>query len=508
MTAALASSKSKKNHAGDAFAIGIVFMLAVNILQRAVGFVRGIGFAHFLSDSQLGQWALMNSFLVIAVPFAVLGLPGSFGKFVEYYRTRRQFASYFRAVASVSALGGILVCASVLLTPNAFGYYVLGGQRSNSVVSWCVVALGCTIVFSFTNELVAAFRQVKTVSQMQFALSSTFSVVGVGAVTVFQEWWVLLPSYAVANCVALLPGVLVLYRQHRAEFQLSKEELPAGSVWARIVPYAVLLWGVNLLSNLFEVGDRYMLLHLIDGGGLTGKSLVGQYHCARILPNLLTSIALMLGGVLLPYLSADWEAGRHERIAQRTKQMLQVVCIVSMAVSVGCIVISPLLFGMLLDGRYDLAQSVLAITLMQATWVSLFLVAEPFMLCSEKGKNLIGILAVALCVNLVLNWGFIQVLGLQGAAIATAVSNLLALLLLLQQLGRFGCKVGIGTLILCLLPVSLGLGVNVSAMVLVLIVFAMGRTDWLLTDDDRSNIDEVVMPRLAKLGLKIKSIWP
>ncbi len=65
---------------GDSLLAGVAFMLVLNVVQRGVGFVRGLLFCRFLADDALGQFSLANSFLVLAAPLVVLGLPGSFGR--------------------------------------------------------------------------------------------------------------------------------------------------------------------------------------------------------------------------------------------------------------------------------------------------------------------------------------------------------------------------------------------------------------------------------------------
>ncbi len=45
--------------------MGLSVMLVANVLQRVIGLLRNLGFCHFLSDADLGQWSLANSFFVI-----------------------------------------------------------------------------------------------------------------------------------------------------------------------------------------------------------------------------------------------------------------------------------------------------------------------------------------------------------------------------------------------------------------------------------------------------------
>lgn len=508
MSSSAASPCEARRNVGDSLAIGIFLMLMVNVVQRCVGLIRGLGFAHFLSDVELGQWALASSFFIIAVPLSVLGLPGSFGKFVEYYRARERFAEYFRRVTMVSACGLGVACAVILVMPEAFGWMILGETTSFGIILWCVVALVCAVTFSFVSELAAAFRQVQSVSHMQFVQSFAFAIVGLVLVSIYRSWWVLLPSFAIAHCIALVPGCWKLRHSHSAEFLPRTSGEPAPGIWRRIAPYAAALWLVNLLSNMFELSDRYMLLHLVSSNELIGQAAVGQYHCARILPNLLTSLSLMLGGVLLPYLSADWEAGRREMIAARIRRIVQSVCIGFLALSIAAMVTAPLLFQFVFEGRYALAQSVLPLALLQATWVGLFLVAEPYLLCAEKGRQLAAVLLVGLAVNLGFNWFFIQWFGLHGTIAATATANFLALMLLFWQLGRSGCGMGMGTTLLVVAPLSLVAGPSAATVALVVIVLIAGRTDWILDSEDRQHIDLAVLPKLNRLGIRLETLWP
>ncbi len=515
MSSSAAATTTSTNHAGDSFAIGVLVMLIVSVLQRCVGLVRGLGFARFLTDVELGQWALASSFYVIAVPVAVLGLPGSFGKFVEVYRSRGRLACYFRRVIVASSIGLIVTCATIIVAQKPLSWLVLGEPTSPAVMCWIAITLFFVASYSCVSELVAAFRQVQTVSHMQFTQSVTFAVVGLALVAACHSWWVLLPSFALAHAVGLLPGCWTLYRCHRHEFGFhqtsdsAQESQPStDSIWMRILPYAASLWTINLLSNLFEMGDRYMLLHLISPDQDVAQATVGQYHCARLLPNLLTSLALMLGGILLPYLSADWEQGNRQQIASRIRQMVQSVCIGFLALSVGAMLIAPLMFDVVFDGKYQLAESVLPLALMQATLVSLFLVSEPYMLCAEKGRQLAMLLVAALGLNLCLNAWWIASWGLSGAVLATSTANFMALMMLFWYMNRAGCRLGWGTICLTIAPLSIAAGPIAATATLALVVAVAGRTDWILSAEDRLQIDRALLPKLQRLGLSPDTLWP
>ncbi len=432
-TVSIEPQEQPTRHAGDTFASGVLIMLSINAIQRIVGLLRGIGFCQFMSEDQLGQWALVNSFFVIAVPLALLGLPGSFSRFVEHYRHRGQLGDFLRSVLSVSALGVLACIGWMACFPASFSWLVFEQPPHLETLMWCGLSFGCLIGFSIVHEIVGSLRHIRVVAIMQFLQSVGFAMIGLPWLAMTGSWLVLLPSFAAACLIAVLPGLWVIISFHATEL------VPGGvmdhrRMWSRVLPFAASLWLINLLANLFEVSDRYMLLHLNAAGADVGLSLVGQYHCGRLLPNLLTSVAMMLSGVLLPYLAADWEAGKTEAIAARLRQMLYCASIGFMGLSVAALLVAPFLFRFGFAGRYAAAEFILPLALVQAIWAGLFLIAQSYLLCAERGRRLAVLLAIGVGCNLILNWFAIQSFGLMGAvgadghrhvgsALAAAVAN-------------------------------------------------------------------------------------
>ncbi|GAB5403567.1 MAG: lipopolysaccharide biosynthesis protein [Aureliella sp.] len=500
------SSGTRSKAAGDYFLTGVLVMLCVNVVQRVVGLVRNFGFCRFLSEEQLGSWALANSFFVIIVPVALLGLTGGFGRFIEHYRRKGQLGDYLLSMLAVSSLGVVATCLAIGLASGPFEWLVFSGSQPASVVPWCIVTLLCLIVFSVVYEVVGGLRQVRVMSAMQFLQSTLFAVVGLPLIAKFGSWTVLLPSYSVACCVACLPGAWVLLKSFRQELAPSGH-LVQSQMWKRILPYAGALWLLNLFGNLFEVTDRYMLLHM-SGAAEIGQAVVGEYHCGRIIPNLLVSVALMLSGVLLPFVSQDWEAGNKDGVTTRLRQMLVSISAVFTVLGIAALTVAPYFFHVAFGDRYSLALGVLPVALAHATWVGLFLVIQNYLLCIEKTRVLLVLSGMGLVVNIGLNALLITSFGLMGAVVATSLSSLLALLLLGQLVRRLGCDLGASSFLVMLLPICLVGGPVLASAVVLAIVFVVGHTNWILSEKDRSDIDEAILPKLQKFGLRLDSIWP
>jgi polysaccharide transporter, PST family len=143
----------------DSLAWGLIAMLISNILQRGVGLARGIGFCHFLSDQQLGMWSLAQTFFLIAAPLAVLGMPGSFARFVEYYQRRGELLRYIQGVVLVSSVGVAILALAMLVWPEVSTSLIFGASQSWSTLLVLVLSLACVILLNTLSELaIGLFR--------------------------------------------------------------------------------------------------------------------------------------------------------------------------------------------------------------------------------------------------------------------------------------------------------------------------------------------------------------
>ena len=496
---------SEQRSLGDALATGVVAMLAINIVQRLVGLGRNLGFSMLLPQDELGLWSMANSFFVLAPPLIVLGLPGSFGKFVEAYRQSGGLAHYLYRVALVCVATLITVSVVMLVQPQHTSWLLYGQPQPFEVVCWTVVTLLALTVHNVIYDVVLSLRQVRLASMMQFVHSVSFCGMGLLGIYLFKTWAVLLPSFALAYLLAMIPGLLGLSVLKVDVARINRVK-PVG-MWRRILPFAMTLWITNLLTNTFELSDRYMLLHLSCVDIQAAQANVGQFYCGRIMPNLLLSLAMMFSGIILPYLSLDWERRRYEQIRQLLNRVMVVLCFVLTGLGVGALAAAPMLFDWVLGGRYAPAASVLSLGLMQAIWSGLTMVGSAYLFCAEKGRQSALMLAVALILNVGLNWLFIQSMGLYGAALATAIANAWLLWMMLWRLEAEGCKILGSTKILCCLPLLLLAGATSAAVGFVLLVIICGRTNWILSELDRRQIDNWNVPRLNRLGLPLETVW-
>ncbi len=492
------TAPKKRELVSDSIATGLIFALLLTVGQRAIGFVRGILFCHFMTDQELGQWSMVWSYLMLMAPLAVLGLPGCFGKYSEYYRQRGQLKSFIGRIAIISFVTTSLLAFTVFLMPEKFSWILFRDANNAQLVRWIAVGLLFVGASNFLSTLMESLRQVKVVTTMRFITGVSFAIVGVILLATFQaKSSAATVGFAIACLLGTLPAFWVLWNG-RDSINNEGDALTHGSMWKRIAPFAAWLWVSNMATNLFEVSDRYMLIHWSAGTAVDAQASVGQYHSGRVVPLLLVGVAAMLAGVLLPYLSESWEKGRKELAARQLNWAIKLAAIVFTLGSVVLLLLSPILFEWILEGRYNDGLAVLPLTLVYCIWFGIHTIGQDYLWVAEKGKWATFATGLGLLVNLGLNMLLIPIFGLLGAVLATAAGNLLIVILLFTLNHRLGCKTDIGIWLCAAIPLILLLSKPLAIAAGVCLLAVCAGTNLFFNQSERLEILEMAKKRLGR----------
>ena len=482
----------------DSIATGLIFALVLTVGQRLVGFGRGILFCQFMTDQELGQWSMVWSYLMLLAPLAVLGLPGCFGKYSEYYRQRGQLKSFLGRIAIISFVMTGMLATAVFLNPEKFCWILFRDTQHVQLVRWIAVALLFVGASNFLATLMESLRQVRVVTMMRFITGISFAVVGVVFLTCFEaKSSAATIAFAIACLLGSIPAFWVLWTG-RDTINNDGDSLSHSSMWKRIVPFAAWLWVSNLATNLFEVSDRYMLIHWSSGTAEVAQASVGQYHSGRVVPLLLVGVATMLAGVLLPYISESWEKGRKDLARKQLNWAIKLASICFTLGSVVLMLLAPILFDWILEGRYNDGLAVLPMTLVYCIWFGLHTLGQDYLWVAEKGKWATFATALGLVANLGLNMLLIPILGLHGAVMATAAGNLLIVVLMFCLNHRLGCKTDAGIWLCAFVPLILLLSKPLAIVAGIALLVICIATNLFFSRAERLEIYGMVKSRLER----------
>lgn len=447
----------------DTLAGGIALLLALTVAQRLIGFVRSVLFCRWLDADQLGQWDLAYGFLMLAAPLAVLGLPGSLGRYVEHYRRRGRMKWFLGRVSCGTLLAAAAAVALVALGRDGFSTMLFSRADQADFVSLLAVVLAAWIVHTLLMAIFNALRMTRAVSALQFCHSLGFALVGVALLALLDAnatsvvW-----SFAAASALSSLLGIVWLAACWRslpddAQPEPSLEGMPAPRhvIWRQVVPFALWVWITNALANLFGLADRWMMIQFSGLCEADALAQLGQYHSARVVPLLFLGVAEMVAGQITPHLAHDWEAGRRDDVSRRLNLILKLFALCLFAAGAVLLVAAPLLFGWVLAGKYTAGMNLLPWTLMYCTWGSLAVLATNYLWCAERARLASLALAVGLLVNLALAAWLLPRFALLGAVWGTSAANLVMLAAIYGAAWYCGMRFDLGVCISALAPLTL-----------------------------------------------------
>lgn len=474
----------------DSLVHSVMLWLALMGVQRMVGFVRAVLFCRWLDVEQLGLWDMAFNFLMFASPLAVLSLPGAFGRYAEYYRLCGQLRPFLRRTSAVCVLLASASLILIVLNQSWFSELIFGSTRRTELILLVAAGLMMVVAYNYFVSLLTALRKVRLAATMEFVFGLTFAVLGI---TLLLTWRCNAGSVVIAYGGSALISIAAVSKWIIAAWKASPENiepLPRQAMWSKLIPFTAWILAINLLTNLFSIVDRYMIIHFASGSDEETLALVGQYHSSRVVPLLFVSIASMMAAVLLPHLSHDWESGRRDLVARRLNLFLKLQAYALMAASGAVLFIAPWLFEVAFQGKFPGGIAVLPWTLIYCIWFGLALVAQQYLWCAERA-GLVGLaIGIGLAANIALNLMLLPRLGLLGAVLAAAAANFIALILILVFMRLAGFHVHKGLWIILSVSPAICLGPWVTIGVVSVITLEAIRSDYLLSSDEKDQVLE------------------
>jgi polysaccharide transporter, PST family len=487
---------------------GVLILFALTIVQRIVGFVRGVWFCRSLDADQLGQWDLAFSFMMLAAPLAVLGLPGSFGRYAETYRGQGLLRMFLRRTGWATLIPSVAFCVAMAAAAPWVSQLVFDSREQTSLVLAMAAALGGFIAFNYLTSLFVALRSTRIVSLMQF--SNTLLFAGAGFLLLDGRGARAEMAVAAFGLACFISAAVALVWMVRLWRELPKDE-PFHSqhaMWSRLMPFAFWVWVINWVSNSFEIADRYMIVHFSGRTHEEALSLVGEYHSARVIPALILGLAELLGALATPHLVRDWEAGRRDVVDARLRMILKTFVLAFVGGSVLLLFASPLFFHFALGDKFGVGRDLFPWALACSLWTGIAVISHNWLWCAERSRLVTIGMAIGLAANVGLNLVLLPRYGLGGVVIAASVGKLTMMTIDLGLCRAFGMKFDRGLFIAGLLPGLLILGAWPAAAATLIVASGFIRPLSLFDAAERRQLAEAYRGAVARLRSLVDSRRP
>ncbi len=259
-------------------------------------------------------------------------------------------------------------------------------------------------------------------------------------------------------------------------FSLNKNISKA--LWRKIQPVAL-----SVIFNAFYLyGDRVLLPLFAP------VEQVAYYGAAYRILDIITQVAALMMGLMLPLIAYSWSRGQHQDFNQRSQWAFEMVMILVIPMLAGVLVLAKPIMNLLGGADFIPASGVLQVLILSIFGIGLGMIFGHINLAIGRQKQAMWVYASAAVLAVTAYLFFIPRYGMYGAAFVTVISEFYVGLLLLflayrysHSLPRFfslfkiilaGAVMGLS---IYLLPtLQLGWSITVGALIYGILILVMG----------------------------------
>ncbi len=418
---------------GAVLARGASTALVIRAAGMGIAFLVQIALARLLGVTEYGIYVYALSWIMLAAMPASLGFELSSLRFVAQYRRREQWG----------LLRGFLAQRMRMILLWSIFLAILGGAIVYLVRP--ILAPGLTVVFWLACCLIpvlvqiqigsSALKAFQLIARSQLPVDIVRPLLMVVLVAAFQFTTSGSPTAIVAMSATIIASMITLGMIEASLRTVVKAQIPQLASKTEFPSWLAVSIPLFVLSGLFLLLSQTDILMI---GALLDTTQAGIYSVASRIAGLMLIGVVVVNTVAAPMIAGYYAGNEKSRLAR----ILRVAAWakLGLAISIGVMLV---LFGSWLLGLFSQEFRIAFPALLILTaghLISGFTgVASAVMTMTGSHLPAMRIAASAALLNAVLNWGMIPVLGIVGAAIATAVStSLWNLVLLWFVIRRYG----------------------------------------------------------------------
>jgi len=378
------------------------------VLRMGVGLLVGVWVARYLGPEQFGLFSFASAFVGMFGAVAGLGLQSIVVR--DIVRNPACKEETLGTAAVLQLAGGLLAYGCVMGA-------ILWLRPEDTIAKLLVAILGSIMLFKFSDVALYWFEsQVlsKYIVWAQNACFLIFAAIKVGLIVSNSP----LVAFAWATAAeALLVAVLILVmlglrgpNLQQLRFSLQRAKTLLADSWP------LLLSGVAIA--LYMKIDQIML------GQLLGDDAVGIYSAAVRISEVWYFIPTVVTASLLPSL-VNLKKINDEMYIQQLQKLCTFLTWLAIAVAFSMTFLANRVVILLFGPAYLEAGSILSIHIWTSVFVFLGISAGIFFTINNLGKKFLHRTILGCALNIILNILLIPLYGVNGAAIATLLSQFL-----------------------------------------------------------------------------------
>ena len=407
---------------GDTLLKSMVFLGAITLIQKSLGFFRSVFVCRALAPEEMGTWSMIFTLIETALPLFILSIPACFGRYFETFANKGQLHAFvrqsFAMVLSVFAICSI----GVILFQSTIAKYVFGSPELTNYVIMALIAVIPFGLFGVGCQMLTALRVSRLSTVGNFIYGFLFTTI---AVTLLWVW----NASAISMFIAFLTAHLLALAWVGKKLFQTLNSLPKDttslkfiSTWKMLTPIIFVFWISDFLTNFFFSVDRFMLINLTSDSAMPVLAQIGNYESAHVIPYLFATVTALAARTLLPYLSRDWESKDFDNVHFQVNLSIKIAVLILVTGGLCFLPASNLIFETLFQGKYTAGESIVSYVLFFYVGNAICYLLMNYFWCRQKGGVATVAMLLSLIVNIAANSFLISSMGIAGAAIGTVIA--------------------------------------------------------------------------------------
>lgn len=386
------------------YAANTSWMMAEQMLRIIAGLLVGIWVARYLGPQQFGLFSYVLAFTAIFGGIAKLGLGGILVRELVNHPEKRDTylgtAFWLKVIGAFIVIG--LMAAIVPFTSN----------DANTNLFIFIIAAGLVfqsfevVEFYFQSQVLAKIVSICKV--IQLALSSIIKIYLV--LTEAELIWFVLVTAFDAFSLAISYFVAYQLRKNPAfykHFDLSIAKELLNDSWPLVF--------TAIFTMLYARIDQIMIKEML------GEFEVGLYSASIRLTEAWLFVPVIISASLFPAILAAKKVSNvlYEERLMKLYTFLVMIGLVVCFVTTG---FSELIIRILFDEAFVAGSDVLAIRIWETFFAAIGIASGRWIIAENLQRMTMKIIVAGALINILLNYFFIPVYGIEGAAVASLIS--------------------------------------------------------------------------------------
>ncbi len=382
------------------------WMIAEQAVQMVISFVIGMLTVRYLGPSNYGVINYCNAYTAFFTAIAGLGIEAIVVK--ELIARPEEQGEIIGSSIFMRLLAGLFSMVSIFIIL----FFV---DKGDPVILKVALLQSSVLVFK-AFEIIDFWFQSKLQSKYASILKS-ISYVLVAAYKVFilvthksVEWFAFSVSLDFLIIAVLL--TIAYFRHGGAAFKLSKKI--SNILISQGYHYII----STLIITIYAQMDKVMIKHMIS------EADTGLYSAALMICQYWSLIPIAIINSMRPVIMEYKKDGKEEKYKHEFSRLYIILTWLGLGVSLLISLLAPFIMKVVYGETYVPASGALAIAIWYTTFSVLGVARGNWLVCEDKNQYAKWFVLFGAVTNIVLNIILIPILGINGAAIATLITQL------------------------------------------------------------------------------------